>query len=395
MRSEGKSRQSEEEQREPSSNPDPPDLPRVVFAREGEDATQSATVVSTPEAAPRREESVESRKKRLGQDKESEKSGSSASVSGSPGKNAGHVTDLSPARVQPWALSEIQAHAGKKLHVYLEETSVVQSDVDRCGGQEVVRTKIPKSLKVPVAAKASLRFDSQEASVPEGGQSKRTNARATAGTDGTLVGGSLKLHKDSQLEDQRVQTREDSMGRRNAARRKVRKNSVGDTGTSPNGNKSQRGEKVPEGPPSGSSGISSQGQTAKAEEDSARSSPQHNPSSQILPERGGADTSCPDAAEKHNNFEDTNAVSHRSAPRLTDGSGDMEDEDRLYKVERRTETPESKRRSLKVSRTEVKLFTKNVHLNPIRSSLEDNQDTKPILNKDEAKEKPRSEQNAR
>lgn len=392
VRSEGKSRQSEEEQREPSSNPDPPDLPRVVFAREGEDATQSATVVSTAEAEPRREESVESRKKRLGQDKESEKSGSSASVSGNPGKNAGHVTDLSPARIQPWARSEIQAHAGKKLHVYLEETSVVQSDVDRGVGQEVVRTKIPKSLKVLGSTKASLRFDSQEASVLEGGQSKRTNARPTAGTDGTLVGGSLKLHIDSQFEDQRVQTRADSMGRRNAARRKVRKNSVGDTGTSPHENKSQRGENVPEGPPSGSSGISSQGQTAKAEDSSARSSPQHNPSSQILPERGGADTSCPDAAEKHNNFEDTNAVSQRSAPRLTDGSRVMEDEDSLYKVERKTETPESKRRSLKVSRTEVKLFTKNVHLNPIRSSLED---TKPILNKDEAKEKPRSEQNTR
>lgn len=396
MRSQGKSRQREEEQRELSSNPDPPDLPRVVFAREGEDATQSAAVVSAAEAEPRREESVESRKKRLGQDKESEKRGSSTSVSGNPGKNAGHVTDLSPVHIQPRALSEKQADAGKKLQVYLEETSVVQRDTDGCVGPEVVRTKIPNRLKVPGVTKPSLSFDSQEASVPEGGQSKRTNARPAAGTDGGLAGGLLKLQKDSDFEDQRVQTRADRMGRKNAARRKVRKNSVGDRGTSPHENKSQRGENVPEGLPSGSSGTSSQGQTAKAEDYSAGSSPQHSPSSQILPERGEGDTSCPDTAKKHyNNFEDTNAVRKGSAPCLTDGSGAMEDEDSLYKVERKTETPESKRRSMKVSRSEVKLFTKDVRLNPIRSSLEVIRDTKPMLNKDEATEKPKSEQNTR
>lgn len=394
-RSQGKDQQREEEQREPSSNPDPPDLPRVVFAREGEDATQSAAVVSTAEAELRREESVESRKKRLGQDKESEKGGSSTLVSGNPGKNADHVTDLSPAHIQPQALSEIQAHAGRKLHVYLEETSVVQCGIDRCVGQEVVRTKIPKSLKVTGAAKLSLSPDSQEVSVTERGQSKRTNATPTAGLDGTLVGGSLKPHKGSHFEDQKVQTRADRMGRKNAARRKLRKNSVGDRGTSPHENKSQSGENVPEGPSSGNSGTSSQGKTAKTEDFSASSSPQHNPSSQILPELGEGDTSCPDTAKKHNNFQDTNSVSQGSALCVIDGSGDMEDEDSLYKVERKTETPESKRRSLKVSRSEVKLFTKNVRLNPIKSPVGDNQDAKAILNKDEAKEKPNSENSTR
>lgn len=395
VRPQGKDQQREEEQREPNSNPDPPDLPRVVFAREGEDATQSAAVVSTAEAGPRREESVESRKKRLGQDKESEKSGSSTSVSLNPGKNAGHVTDLSSAHIQPEALSEIQAHACRKLHVYLEETSVVQCGIDRCAGQEVVRTKIPKSLQVTGAAKPSLSSDSQEVLGTERGQSKRTNARPTAGTDGTLVGGSLKPHKDSHLEDQKVQTRADRMGRKNAARRKLRKNSVGDSGTSPHENKSQSGENVPEGPSSGSSGTSSQGKTAKSEHYSASSSPQHNPSSQILPELGEGDTSCPDTAKKHNDVEDTSSASQGSAPCMIDGSRDMEDEDSLYKVERKTETAESKRRSMKVSRSEVKLFVKEVRFNPIKSPVGDNQDTEPILNKDEAKKKPTSENTTR
>lgn len=385
-RSQGKDQQREEEQREASSNPDPPDLPSVVFAREGEDATQSAAVVSAAEGGPRREESVESRKKKLGQDKESEKSGSSTSVSWNPGKNAGHVTDLSPAHIQPQALSETQAHAGRKIHVYLEETSVVQCGTDRCVGQKVVRTKIPKSLKVAGEAKPSLSSDSQEALVTERGQSKRTNARPPAGTDAALVGGSLKPHKDSHFEDQKAQTRADRMGRKNAARRKPRKNAAGDRGTSPHENKPQSGETVPEGPSPGHSETSSEGKTAKTELCSAGSSPQQNPSSQILPELGEGDT-----GKKHN----PSSVSRGSAPCVIDGSADMADEDSLYKVERKTETPESKRRSMKVSRSEVKLFTKNVRLNPIISPVGDNQDTKPILNKDEAKEKPKSENTTR
>lgn len=395
MRSQGKDQQREEEQREPSSNPHPADLPRVVFAREWEAATQSAAVVSAAEAGPRREESVESRKKRLGQDNESVQRGSSTSGSGNPGKNAGHVIDLSSAHIQPQALSEIHAHAERKLHVYLEETSVVQCGIDRCVGEEVVRTKIPKSLKVTGASNPSLSPDSQEVSATEGGKSKRTNASPTAGTDRTFVGGSLKPAKDSHFEDQKEQTRVDRMGRKNAARKKLRKSSAGDRGTSPHENKSQSAENVPAGPSPANSGTSSQGKPAKTEDCSASSSPQHNPSAQILPELGEGDISCPNTAKKHINFRDTNSVSQGSAPCMIDGSGDMEDEDSLYKVERKTETPESKRRSMKVSRSEVKLFTKNLRLNPIQSPVGDNQDTQSILNQDEAKEKPKSENNTR
>lgn len=395
VRSQGKEQKREEEQREPSSNPDPPDLPRVVFAREGEDATQSAAVLSTAKAGPRREESVQSRKKGLGQDKETEERGSSASVSGNLGKNAGHVTRLSPAHIQPQALSETQAQAGRRLHVFLEETSVVRCGEDRLAGQAVVRTKIPQSLKVTGGTKASPRSDPQEVSVTKRGQSKRTNARPTAGADWAVVGGSLKPHKDSQSELRRVQTEADGMGRRNAARRKVRKNSAGDRGNSPHENKSKSVENVPEGTPSGDSGTTPRLETTKAEDSSASSSPQHNPSSQISPEPGEGDASCPDTAKKHDGLKEAKSSAGISAPQVIDGSGDMEDEDSLNKVERRTETPESKRRSMKISRTEVKLFTKNVALNPVQSPAGDNQDIRPLLKKNETKEEPRSESNTR
>lgn len=391
--SQGKAQQREEQQREPNSNPDPPVLHRVVFASEGEDATQSAVVVSTTaEAGPGGEEPVKSRKKRVGQDKERERSSSTTSVSGNPGEKAGHVTELSPAHIQPQASSETQARGAGKLQVYLEETSLVQCGTDSYAGQDVVRTKIPKSLKVTGAVKPSLSSDSQEVSITKREQSKRTNVRPTAGTGRALVGGSLKPHKDSQFEPQKEQTEADTMGRRNAARRKVRKNSVGDTGNSRHDNKSQSGENTPEGAPTGDPGTRARDKTAKTEESSANSSPQANPSSHTSLELGDSGTSCPDTAKKHDNFHDTNSVSEGSTLHAIDGSGDMEDEDSLFKVERKTETSESKRRSMKVSRSE-KLFTKNVPLNPVQSP--GGEDIKPLLKKDEAKEKLQSENNTR
>ncbi|CAG03653.1 unnamed protein product [Tetraodon nigroviridis] len=139
------------------------------------------------------------------------------------------------------------------------------------------------------------------------------------------------------------------MGRKNAARRKLRKSSVGDRGTSPHESQSQSGENAPEEPSAGNSGASSQGKTVKPEHDCASSSHQRSPSSRILPELGEGDTSCPNTAKKQDQGLDTSSVSQGS---VVDGSADMEDEDSLYKVERKTETPESKRRSIKVSRSE-------------------------------------------
>lgn len=390
--SQGKAQQREEVQRDLHSNPDPPVLHRTVFASEGEDATQSVIVVNakTAEAAPRGAESAEIRKKRVGQGKESEESSRSPSVSGNPGKKAGHVTELSPAHIPPQALSETQAQGGRKLQVYLEETSLVQCGIDSCAGQEVVRTKLSKSVKVAGARKPSLSSNSQEVSVTKRGQSKRTNARPTSGTGRALVGGSLKPHKDSQFEPQKEQTEADTMGRKNAARRKLRKNSAGDRGHSPHENRSESGETVPEGPAPGKQATSPGDTTPNTLQDScARSSPQNNPSSKTSLELGEGGTSCPDTSQE------TNSVREVSALCATDGSGEMEDEDSLYKVERKTETSASKRRSMKVSRSEVKLFTKNVRLNPIQSPAGDNQATKSVLKTDEAKEKPGPEENTR
>lgn len=393
--SQGKAQQREEEQRELHSNPDPPVLHRVVFASEGEDATQSVIVVNakTAEAAPRGAESVQIRKKRVGQ---GEESSSSPSVSGNLGKKAGHVTELSPAHIPPQALSERQTQGGRKLQVYLEETSLVQCGIDSCAGQEVVRTKLPKSVKVAGATTPSLSSNSQEVSVTKTGQNKRTNVRPTPGTGRALVGGSLKPHKDSQLQPQKEQTEADTMGRKNAARRKLRKNSAGDRGHSPHENRSESGESVPEGPAPGKQATSPGDTTANTLQDSsASSSPQNNPSSKTSLELGEGGTSCPDTSQKHDNFQETNSVSEVSALFATDGSGGMEDEDSLYKVERKTETSASKRRSMKVSRSELKLFTKNVHLNPIKSPAGDNQATKSVLTTDEAKEKPGPEDSTR
>lgn len=396
--SQGKAQQREEEQREPHSNPDPPVLHRVVFASEGQDATQSVTVVNakTAEAAPRGAEPEQIRKKRVGQGKESEESSSSPSVSVAPGKKAGHVTELSSAHIPPQALSETRAQEGRKLQVYLEETSLVQCGIDSCAGQEVVRTKLPKSLKVAGATKPSLSSSSREVSVTKRGQSKRTNARPTPGTGRALVGGSLNPHKDSQFQPQNEQTEADTMGRKNAARRKLRKNAAGDRGHSPHENRSESGECVPEGPAPGRQATSPGDRTANTlQESSASSSPQDNPSSKASLELGEGGTSCPDTSKQHDNFQEANSVSEASALFTTDGSGEMEDEDGLYKVERKTETSESKRRSMKVSRSEVKLFTKNVRLNPIQSPAGDNQTTKSVLKTDEGREKPGPEDSTR
>lgn len=386
--SQGKAQQREEEQRELHSNPDPPVLHRVVFASEGEDATQSVIVVNakTAEAAPRGAESVQIRKRRVGQ---LEQSGSSPSASGIPGKKAGHVTELSPAHIPPQALSETQARGGRKLQVYLEETSLVQCGIDSCAGQEVVRTKLPKSVKAAGARKPSLSSNSQEVLVTKRGQSKRTNARPTPGTGRALVGGSLKPHKDSQFEPQKEQTEADTMGRKNAARRKLRKNSAGDRGHSPHENRSESGENVPEGPAPGARATSPGDKTENTLQDSsASSSPQNNPSSKASLELAEGGTSCRDTSKKHDNFQETNPVREGSALCAADGTGEMEDEDSLYKVERKTETSASKRRSMKVSRSEVKLFTKNVRLNPLQGPAGGTQATKAVLKTDVAKETP-------
>lgn len=402
-------REKEEEEKEQCSNP--LGLTRDIFLCE-ENATQSAhrdgsLYRETAEGGPRGEEFVESRKKRTGQGKEREESSNGTLVSGNPKKNASHVTQLhssseqgvvwDSAHTQPQAQRQAQAQTGRRLHVYLEETSVIQ---DTCAGQEAVRTKVTKNLQVIRGAKSSHIFDSPESSSSTSAENKRTNVRPTDGPESyycALAGVSLKSHKDAQFEPEpdKKQTEADSMGRKNTAKRKFRKNSQGDGG-SPHEKKPPNAETVPEGFPTSDNSLTSpQGKSPKAhtEEASVNPSSKHNPTSQASPELRESKTSCPDTVKQLDNFQDSNSVTAATLACVIDGATDMEDEDSLYKVERKTETPESKRRSIRVSRSEVKLFTKNVPLNPEQSPAGNNQDFKSLLKntKDEAKDKLKTE----
>ncbi|KAM9339246.1 uncharacterized protein ABDE67_016906 [Symphorus nematophorus] len=377
--------------------PNPLGPSRVIFPCEEEDATQSArsSVVSSTdrEGGPRKEEFVGSRKKRTGQGKEREESSNGASVSGNPEKNASHLTHFSSSSSKqgvvwdsdrahsqlPQAQRQAQAQTGRRLHVYLKETSsVIQCGQDACAGQEIVEVK--KSFQVLAKAKSSS-FDSPKTST----ENKRTDVRPVAGTESyysALVGVSLKSHKDSQPEPEQEQAKADNMGRKNAARRRVRKNSQGDGGNSPQ----EKMSPVQEGIPSSDNSVTSpQGKSPKTHtgESSVNSSSKHNRTPQTTPEAEGESnkTSCPDLVKQLDKFQD----GATTVACVVDGAADMEDDDSLYKVERKTETPESKRRSIKVSKSEVKLFTKNVPLNPKTSPAEDKQDFKSPFKKDEAK----------
>ncbi|XP_074472034.1 uncharacterized protein LOC141756306 [Sebastes fasciatus] len=419
VRLRARSQEWEEKEKEQSSNPNPLRLYRDIFPREERDATQSAhrdgSVASSTEAAqggPKEEEFLEYRKKRTGQGEEREESSNGTSASGNLEKNASRLTHLSSsseqgvawdsdrAHTQNQAKRRAQAQIGRKLHVYLEETSVTHSGQDSCAGQKVVQVT-KKDLEVVPKAKSSPSFDLSSSSTSA--ENKRTNVRPVAGSQSyysALVGVSLKSRKDSQTEPEE-ETEADSMGRKNSAKRRIRKNSQGEEVNIPQEKMPPNAQPVPEGiPPSDNPVTSPQGKSPKthmgeSSVNSSSSSSKHNPTSQASPEGGEWKTSCPDTDKQLDKFQDSNSVV--AATCVVDGGADMEDDDSLYKVERKTETPESKRRSIKVSRSEVKLFTKNVPLNPKQSPAGDTQEFKAALknNRDEAKDRPRTEIDAR
>eukprot|EP00064_Thunnus_orientalis_P006281 superscaffoldBa00000648_g6297 len=411
-----------EEEKEHSSNPNSLGLHREIFLCEEEDATQSAHrdgfVVSsseTGEGGPKEEESVVCRRKRIGQGKEREESSNGTSVSGNP-ENASHLTHLSScseqgvvwesdqAHTQPEAQKQAHAQAGRRLHVYLEETSVIHCGQDTCAGQEVVRTKIKKSLQVLPKAKSSPSFDSSKSLSSTSTENKRLNVRPAVGAQNyysAVEGVSLKSPKDLQLEPEpyQEQTEADSMGRKNAARKKCRKNSQGDGGSSPQEQIPSNAQPVSEGCPTSDNSVNSpQGKSPiHMGESPVNSSTKPNPTSQVSPGGVESKTSCPDSAKHLANFQDSNSVILATRACVVEGGADMEDDDSFYKVERKTETPESKRRSMKVSRSEVKLFSKNVPFNAEQSSAEDDLDFKAALKitKNEAKDKTKTEIHAR
>ncbi|XP_054474144.1 beta/gamma crystallin domain-containing protein 1-like [Anoplopoma fimbria] len=407
-----------EEEKDQSSNPNPLRLSRDISPREEGDATQSArrngSVASSTETAggdPKKEEFVDCRKKRVRQGKEREESSDGTSASGNPETNASHLTHLSSSskqgvvsesdQAQAPPQAKRQAQAGRRLHVYLEETSVIQFDQDTCTRKEVVEVT-KKDLQVFTKVKSSPSSDLSSGSTSA--ENKRTNVRPSVGAQSyysALVGVSLKSPKESKSESEpEEQTEADSMGRKNAARRKIRKNSQGDEGNSPQEKMPPITQPVPEGIPAPDNSVTDpQGKSPKTHmgERPVGSSSEHNPTSQASPEGAEDKTSCPDSAKLLDNVQDSNSVNAATPACVVDGRANMEDDDSLYRVERKTETPESKRRSLKVSRSEVKLFTKNVPLNPKQSPAADTQELKAAVenNKDEAKDKPKTEIDAR
>ncbi|XP_068432782.1 beta/gamma crystallin domain-containing protein 1-like [Clinocottus analis] len=412
------STQEGEEEKAQSSNPNPLCFSRDIFPCEEEDATQSAhrgdSVVSSTETAgggPKEEEFVECRKKRVGQGKEREESSNGTLASGNSEANASQLTHLSDsseqgvvresdrARTQPQAQRQVQA--ARTLHVYLEETSVTHCDQNTFAGRDVVQVT-KKNLKVLAKAKSSPNFDLSSSSTSA--ENKRTNVSPAVGAQSyfsALAGVSLKSHKESQSEPEpEGQAEADSMGRKNAARRKFRKNSQGDEGNSSQEKMPPSTQPVPEGvPPSDNSVTSPQGKslTTHMGEASVNSSPKHSFTSQTSPEGAENKTSCPGTAKLLDNILDSNSDIAATLACAVDVAANMEDDSSLYKVERKTETPESKRRSLKVSRSEVKLFTKNVPLNSKQNPAEDAEEFKAVLknDQDEAKDKPKTEIDAR
>lgn len=328
---------------------------------------------------PKEEELVVCTKTRKGQDQQWEESSNGPSVSGKPEKNASHLTHVSSLSKQGVAQDSDQAHTqaqaqtGRRLHVYLEETSVTQ---DTCAGQEVVRTEVTKNLKALAKANSCPGSDVQTSSSSACAENNRTDVSHAAGAQGyysALARVPLKSQNDSQFEPDTEETDGDGMGRRNSSRRRHRKNSQGDGGNSPREETPPNAQPAAEGLPAVTSPQPSPAE-AHVGKSPASSAPRHKPASQAPPEGVEREPPRPDAEKRLDNVQAK--VTAETVARVVQGGADMEDDDGLYKVERKTETAESKRRSIKISRSEVKLFTKNVPLNSKKSPVDRTQDSK-------------------
>ncbi|XP_072314421.1 uncharacterized protein [Eucyclogobius newberryi] len=234
-----------------------------------------------------------------------------------------------------------QAQTGKKLHVYLEETSVSGS-----AGQEVVSTKYAKCLQVRPKAKLSVSLDTEKG-----------NSYSTA-----LVGVNLKSQGVDHLEVG------DEMGRK-SARRRYRKNSQGEERSNVTQPDNELTDK--------SLTHSQRAKSPKSTSDNHASKTTPAPSPEVKSHSSGSDN-----LEAGQDLNSTLACGGAAVQ-----EANMEGNESLYRVERKTETPESKRRSMKLSRSEVKLFTKNVPLRSEHSTrTRDTSDFKMVVRREGIKE---------
>jgi len=379
--------QREEGTRTPSFNPERSRLSRDTFSSEKEAtaAAQSAhrgsPFVSTDwEPAERGEEFLDAREfqeGRRGPAWEREASNSSP-VAGDPTseKNASHLTRLPHARVQGVegkagtlhspVLRKAHAQAGKELHVYLEEeTSVLNSGSDAGTGQGVVRTRLKKSFHVLAKAKSLEDLDSQN-----GGQEQPEISSCPGSTQNRFSAPvELEFTPPSDTQGGKPEPEPEGaestrMGRKHNSRRKSRKQSQGDAESDAQENTPSKGQDIP-GSPS-TSGRTLTGAQAPGVETHLGEAAGNSASAQSL-SVGGKNKTSPTAIQKEippgqqsKGYQGTDWTSPTGTfGAAVDGEADMEDE---YKLERKTETPESKRRSIKVSRSEVKIFPKKVEL---------------------------------
>ncbi|XP_008395813.1 absent in melanoma 1 protein-like [Poecilia reticulata] len=391
---------------------------KEVFPCEERDATQSAhrdnSVVcsaETGEGGAQEGELGERWKQRTGQGKETGENSSAPSASGNPERNVSHLThpsssskqgvawDFGQAHTQPHALRKAQAETGRKLHVYLEETSVIQCGQNVHEGEEVVCKTVKKSLQILRKSKSSQSFDLAASST-----NAEKNVRPAAGEQSyySVLGGvSLKTHKNSWLRTEAEQTEADDMGRKNSSKRRVRKNSQGDgikspTAKSPTDKNPRNTQSTDGSPPAGHSADSLQGKSPSTQlkEASTDSSSKPAPSLQVSPEGGESEFSSSDMVKQLDQFQNSISASAASQAGKVEEGADMDEDESLYKVQRKTETPESKRRSIKVSKTEVKLFSKNVPLKPKQSTTANQQDFSNTLKEIAEEEKPKTETDA-
>ncbi|XP_056436675.1 beta/gamma crystallin domain-containing protein 1-like isoform X2 [Gadus chalcogrammus] len=252
-------------------------------------------------------------------------------------------------------------HSGKKLHVYLEEeTSVINSGNN--SGQEVVRVRLEKSFDVLAKTKSLDALYSPRSSGPER-REIRNRFCLSAPVDLELTAPS-DTHRESPGTESE-ETDSDRMGRKNTSRRKSRKLSQGDVEGNSQENTPSKACQALSGSPSASGGTLLT--KAPGVETHLGRAAGNSASSQSLSE-GGKNKTSPTAIHReiplgkqpkgHLGTDTTSCTGTIVA--AVDGEEDMDDK---FKLERKTETAESKRKSIKVSRSEVKIFSKNVLVN--------------------------------
>ncbi|KAJ3606732.1 hypothetical protein NHX12_026251 [Muraenolepis orangiensis] len=293
-------------------------------------------------------------------------SGDRSPVSGDPasGKNASYLTQGAAGRAEGVLHTQAQrkAHAqtGKKLHVYLEEeASVIKRGNDTCAGQEVVCTRLEKVFHVISKTKSLDAID-----LPRNDDRKQPEIRTPPRSAHGRLSAPVELATLSDRSgSEPEEAQSDTMVRKNVSRRKPRKLSQGEAESSPLESTPSKAEGVT-GSPSPSGGVMT-GPQAPGVETHLGEAAGNSASTQCLSE-GGKNKTLPAAIQREippGKQSKGYRGEARTRPTDTTGAGvdgDMEEEDKL---ERKTETPESKRRSMKVSRSEVKIFPKKVFIN--------------------------------